>query len=290
LYKRFGRKYIYGKTGEKMNNIFMDRTTGKFSAINFIVAITIAVHAIVLLIPEIGNYLIDYCGLSPKMVIFHGQIWRLISYALLHDTQAYFHIAFNMLMLWMFGKEIEYFWGSRKFFEFYIFSALFSGVFSLFAIFLSSYVNIIGASGALMALLVIYAHYFPERQLLFLFVIPMKVKTVVIVYAIISILGTAGNYGSISHITHLGGIVAGFIWIKIGDKFDLIIRNISAFFHNCSNQKNEYVFEKQERQKNNRAEEVDKILDKINLYGIQSLTQHERKILQDASADCHKSR
>lgn len=268
-----------------MNTVFTDKNTGNFSAINFIMIITCAIQAVVFLMPNWGMYLIKYGGLSPRMVIFHGEVWRIISYALLHDPSSFFHIGFNMLILWMFGKEIECFWGSRKFFVFYIFTALFSGIFSLLAIFLSSpYINIIGASGALMALLVIYAYYYPDRELLFFFFIPMKVKTAVIIYAIISVLGTTSNYGNVSHITHLGGIIAGFLWIKIGDKLDLIIRNVSAYFHNISTEKSEYTF-KVEQPQNSRAQEVDRILDKINQYGIQSLTPAERKILQNASAD-----
>lgn len=269
-------------------NIFRDKYTGQFSAISFLVWITVAIQAVIFLLPSIGAYITYYGGLIPQKV-FQGQIWRIASYAFVHDPRSFFHIAFNMLGLWMFGKEIEYMWGNRKFFEFYFFTAIFAGIFSLLTVFFSSaYINIIGASGALMALLVVYAYYFPNRQLLFFFVFPMKVKTAVIVYAVISIFGTSSSIGGISHITHLGGLVAGFLWIAIGDKFDLAIRSIAAFFQNNSTKKNvdyeSYDFEKP-RKTNLRAEEVDKILDKINRYGIQSLTAEERKILQDASAN-----
>jgi len=276
-----------------MNNIFLDKNTGNFSAVNFIMIITIAVHAVVMLFPNTaGQFLIAYCGLSPRAVIYHGQVWRVISYALLHDPNMFFHILFNMLMLWMFGKEIEYMWGNRKFFVFYIFAALFSGIFSLLAIFFSSpFINIIGASGALMALLVVYAYYFPDRQLLFLFFIPMKIRTAVVVFAAISVFGTANNYGNVSHITHLGGIAAGFLWVQIGDKLDLIVRSISAFFQNISTKRgNDYNFQKERRQKTINAGEIDRILDKINRSGILSLTPNERKTLREASADYKKNK
>jgi membrane associated rhomboid family serine protease len=269
-----------------MNNLFTDKNTGNFSAINFIVIITVAIHAIVLLMPSLGACLTDYGGLSPKKVLFGAQVWRIITYAFLHDPQLLFHIAFNMLGLYMFGKEIEYMWGNRRFFEFYILSALFAGVFSLLAIFISSpYINIIGASGALMALLVVYAYYFPERQLLFLFVIPMKVKTAVVIYAVISVFGTTGNVGNVSHITHLGGLIAGFLWIHIGDRFDLLIRNITAFFQNAFTRKSMENYKFPKPQPNSKAERINKILDKINRCGIQSLTAAERKFLQESSAD-----
>jgi len=271
-------------------SIFIDKYTRKFSAINCIVWITLAIYLIGFLFPAVRTQFLTYGGLSPNAVL-GGQVWRLLSYALLHDPFSLFHIAFNMLGLWMFGKEIEYMWGSRKFFEFYIFTALFAGLFSLLTIFIGSpYINIIGASGALMALLVVYAYYFPDRQLLFFFIFPMKVKTAVIVYAVISVMGTSSSFGGVAHITHLGGIIAGFVWINIGDKLDLLVRNVSAIFQNSSkkSKKNDeyynYDFGKPKPQ-NRRAEEVDKILDKINRSGIQSLTQAERKILQEASAN-----
>jgi len=136
---------------------------------------------------------------------------------------------------------------------------------------------------------VVYAYYFPDRKLLFFFIIPMKVRTAVIVFALISIWGSGSSFFNISHITHLGGIVAGFVWIAIGDKFDLFMRNIIAFFQNKSTKQssvdyNSYDFDKPKRQNYN-AEEVDKILDKINRSGIQSLTPAERKVLQEASAN-----
>ena len=268
-----------------MSNIFIDKNTRKFSAINFIMTVTVTVHLIVFLLPSIGMYLVNYGGLSPKLVIFGGQVWRLVTYAFLHDPSALFHIIFNMLMLWMFGKEIEHFWGSRKFFVFYFFTAIFAGVFSLSMAASPLHVNIIGASGALMALLVIYAHYFPERQLLFFFIFPMKVKTAVIIYAVVSVLGTTNNYGNISHITHLGGMIAGFLWIKYGDKIDLGARNVAAFFQNNKTQRSDFAFQREKTKINNRAEEVSRILDKINLYGIQSLTPAERKILHEASVN-----
>ena len=282
-----GNLLFSDKTGVDMS-IFTDKYTRKFSAINFIVYTTLAIQAIIFLAPAIGREFIIWGGLFPQAV-FHGQVWRIISYAFLHDPHGFFHIAFNMLGLWMFGKEIEFMWGSRKFFGFYFFSAIFAGLISLLSVLWgAANANIIGASGAIMALLVVYAYYFPERKLLFFFIFPMKVKTAVIVYAVISVMGTSSSFGGISHITHLGGIIAGFLWINIGDRFDLIVRKIGAFFQNSSNKskKNDeyYNFEKP-TYTNMRAEEVDKILDKINRSGIQSLTASERKILQEASAD-----
>jgi len=275
-----------------MSNIFTDNNTGRFSAISFILILTLAVHAIVVFMPQIGIYIVHYGGLRPFSVI-SGEVWRLLTYAFLHSTHGIFHIAFNMLGLWMFGKEIESMWGYRRFFEFYFFTAVFAGIFSLLTLLFAPNINIIGASGALMALLVVYAYYFPNRQLLFFFFIPMKVRTAVIIYAIISIFGTANNTGGVAHITHLGGLAAGFAWIYIGDKFDLLIRNILAFFQNASTQKakkEKYTFENKQshsssQQDFGRAETVDKILDKINEHGIHSLSSAERKILQNASAD-----
>jgi len=280
-----------------MSNIFTDKNTGRFSAISFILILTLAIHALVILMPQIGMYIFGYGGLRPAAVI-HGEVWRLLTYAFLHSTHGFFHIAFNMLGLWMFGKEIEYMWGSRRFFEFYFFTAIFAGLFSLSTLFFApTNMNIIGASGAIMALLVVYAYYFPNRQLLFFFVFPMKVKTAVIIYAIVSVLGTANNnVGGVAHITHLGGLIAGFIWIQIGDRFDLVVRNIGAFFQNASTKRSqdvEYTFgsdEPSQRMNFGRAETVDKILDKINRHGIHSLSPSERKILQEASADYRNNR
>src|SRR5262245_23017870 len=107
-------------------------------------------------------------GLRPGAVLMQGRIWQLATYMFLHGGIV--HILFNMLALWMFGTELERIWGSRYFLKFYFVSGVGAGVLTvLFALLPFGFAQqlmgsvIVGASGAIYALLLAYALYFPDR-------------------------------------------------------------------------------------------------------------------------------
>ncbi len=117
-------------------------------------------------------------GLVPQS-LFHGQIWQLITYMFLHGS--FFHVAFNMLALWMFGSDLEYLWGPRRFLIYYFFTGIGAGITN--AIFdPHSAVPIVGASGAIYGLLLAFGMYFPNRPILIYFLFPMPAKYFVILF------------------------------------------------------------------------------------------------------------
>src|SRR5262249_14156536 len=73
------------------------------------------------------NDLFHFLELDPRLVM-DGQVWRLLSYAFLHDTNVWQHIVFNMLFLWWFGGDIEQIYGTREFLLFYLTAALLGGI------------------------------------------------------------------------------------------------------------------------------------------------------------------
>jgi membrane associated rhomboid family serine protease len=114
--------------------------------------------------------------------VLQGQVWRLLTYAFLHDPgvgfapgQWYFHIIFNMWFLWMFGSEMEELYGPREFLGFYLVSALVGGLAFLGVGATTGQKLCLGASGAVTAVMVLYALHFPRRNLLLFFVLPMPV-------------------------------------------------------------------------------------------------------------------
>lgn len=103
----------------------------------------------------------------------HGEIWRLLTYAFLHDPDSLMHILFNMLFLWWFGSDIESIYGPREFLSFYLLTALLGGVaFQVSAMTQGGAQYCLGASGAVTAVLVLAACHFPTRTILIFFVIP----------------------------------------------------------------------------------------------------------------------
>lgn len=219
------------------------------------------------------------------------QAWRFLTYNFVHVS--FMHFLFNMLMLWMFGDEVAEFMGHRKFVGLYIFSGVFAGVFSIpFYLFgsLSPYAMIIGASGALMGVFVAYYKFFPERTLLLFFVIPLKMKYAIWVLIALDIMMSQTN-DSIAHFTHLGGVLAGFIFmnffyrIPFWGKWFQPKRKKQHSQHNSSEKvlEGEVGYLDQDKQ-------MDAILSKVNKEGVNSLTESERQYLLKAGERLRRRR
>ncbi len=142
--------------------------------------------------------------------------WQLITYAFCHANGS--HLFFNMLGLWMFGVELELLWGSRRFIQFLVASALAAGViFAFFSLLFGSYVPIVGASGAIFGLLLAFGVLFPRRQILLFFVYQTDMRTAVFIFGalqVVLVLWNGGmNMSFLSNICHLGGMLGGWLMI-----------------------------------------------------------------------------
>jgi membrane associated rhomboid family serine protease len=153
--------------------------------------------------------------LIPHMVI-SGAVWQLVTYLFLHDPHGLFHILFNMLALWMFGTPVEQTWGTRRFLQYYFLCGVGAGVCVVLVNLLAGnpYQSTIGASGAIYGLLLAYGMLFPEQEILFMFLFPLKAKYVVMIYGAIAFLGSFQLGGTVSNLAHLGGMIFGFAYIK----------------------------------------------------------------------------
>ena len=164
----------------------------------------------------------DWLGLTPGSVVRNFRIWQLATYMFMHG--GLFHILFNMLALWMFGAELERIWGTRYFLKFYFTCGIGAGVLTVFFSLLpfdaaqSLWAStVVGASGAILGLLLAYAMYFPDRQILMFMVFPMAVKYAVILIGAIALYSSfADTGGGVASITHLGGLLVGYLMLKGG--------------------------------------------------------------------------
>lgn len=162
-----------------------------------------------------------YMGLVPAQVLGGLRVWQLATYMFLHGS--IFHILFNMLTLWMFGVELERMWGSRYFAKFYFVSGIGAGLTQLLASLVPIapfaqmyYAQTIGASGAVYGLLLAYAIYFPRRELLFYGLFPIQVRYFVLIMGGIALVSAMNGAGGVAHMAHLGGIAAGYMYLKGG--------------------------------------------------------------------------
>ena len=219
-------------------------------------------------------------GLTPSQVIFEFRIWQLFSYMFLHD--GFFHILLNMLFLWMFGREIELIWGRNEFYKYYFITGIGAGLLnSIFSF--SSTIPVVGASGAVFSVLLAFAIIYPNRLVLLYGIFPMKVKFMVLGLAVIALFSTILiQHSRISHLTHLSGMISGFIYLKGNFMLSLAKKYI--------NQKNKSAKIISMKHKKSQSEEdilikknVDKVLDKLNTEGWENLTDSEQQILYRAS-------
>jgi membrane associated rhomboid family serine protease len=233
---------------------------------------------VVQLVPWLGEKVTVFGALVPSLAIAHGQVWRLVTYLFLH-SQDPFHIIFNMLALWMFGVEMEEFWGTKRFVTFYFIAGAGAGLFSV----LQWDSFIIGASGAILALLTAYAYYFPGRTILIFFIFPVPVRLAVVIIGIMSLIGARSGAGGIAYLTHLGGIAVALLYIKYYRSFATWMQERKLPRHNKTRNL-QFRPKKEEPLKPRYFEDViDPILKKISEKGMDSLTDDERKKLEDAS-------
>jgi membrane associated rhomboid family serine protease len=160
-------------------------------------------------------------GLSPEAVLTQGFVWQLATYLFLHA--GVFHILFNMLTVWMFGVDLERRWGTQAFVRYYAVTGIGAGVCMVLVSLLpldatrsTYYATTIGASGAVYGLLMAWAIIFPHRTILFFGVFPLTARVFVLIMGAIAFLqaASAGGGGTVAHLAHLGGLAAGWWYLK----------------------------------------------------------------------------
>jgi membrane associated rhomboid family serine protease len=145
--------------------------------------------------------------------------WQLLTYGFLHGN--FMHLAFNMLTLAMFGSQVEYVWGQRRFLTFYLVCVAGAALCQLTVGWWTlsqggeAYPTV-GASGGIFGLLLAYGMLFPNQRVMLLFPpIPMKARTLVILYAVAELLfGLNGWQPGVAHFAHLGGMLFGWLLIR----------------------------------------------------------------------------
>jgi len=152
-----------------------------------------------------------YFGLVPILVWKKYFLWQLFTYIFLHG--GFPHILFNLLALYMFGGELENYWGSKKFLFYFFFCGIGAGICTvIFSPY--QFVPTIGASGAIYGLLLAFGWLFPNRPILIYFLLPIPAKYFVIIFGLIEFFSSmGGSGGGVAHLTHLGGLLFGLFYM-----------------------------------------------------------------------------
>jgi membrane associated rhomboid family serine protease len=204
--------------------------------------------------------------------------WTLVTYMFLHGGLG--HIFWNMLGLYFFGPRVESRMGSQRFLTLYLVSGV-AG--ALLSVVLAPRYPIIGASGAVLGVLMAFARFWPRERLFIWGIIPVEARWLVIIYAAIDILGFNG-FGrlGIANVAHLGGFAGALLYLLFLDRRQGARRFKQAATPRVAESAlgNWRSVDRASIHSVNR-EEVDRILDKINATGLASLTPQERQFLSN---------
>ena len=237
---------------------------------------------------------LHYVSLSSNPMDLLWKPWSVISYSFFHS--GFFHIFFNLIVLNFSSQLFLTFFNQKQLLGLYLLAAVFSGLIFVFSFYLMNIVSpIVGASGAIMAILVATATYQPLMNLRLLIIGNVKLWHVTVVILLIDLMQIQSE-NSGGHIAHLAGAFFGFIFIKLlqnGTDLSKIVSNLLDFFVNLFTKSPSTPFTKVHRNykkpivnepskiitKDKTQQQIDEILDKISRSGYDCLTKEEKEFL-----------
>jgi membrane associated rhomboid family serine protease len=173
--------------------------------------------------PAATPWVNHFFGLVPRGVVLGLRLWQPFTYIFLHG--GLFHLLINMLILWMFGRDLELVWGKRRFLNYFLLCGVGAGLLTVIVKLLPaiwgttpSDVPTIGASGAIFGILIANAILFPDRRI-WLIPLPITIpmRPYVAVMGAIEFFSTLGSGGdNVSHLCHLGGMLVGWLYLRRG--------------------------------------------------------------------------
>lgn len=166
---------------------------------------------VVYVVQGIFPALIPIFALSSQR-LFQGWIWQLLSFNFLHANLM--HLVFNLLMIWMFGSELERHLGRKRFCYLMAVSGVGAG-FCQAVVMAGAPGLILGASGIVFGLLLVYGITWPNRVVLVMLIFPMKVKWMVLLFGVIEFMAVVGDtQPGIANLAHLGGMAFAYLFMR----------------------------------------------------------------------------
>ena len=178
-----------------------------------LIIINVLIFMATALLPKAGNAIMEYCALLLGTPFFH--VYQFITYMFLHAN--FEHIFFNMFALWMFGRTLEYELGQKRFLTYYMVCGIGAALIQyLTALAFGEFpLVLVGASGAVMGLLLAFGVLHPNAVIMLLIPpIPMKAKWFVVIYGVIELFLGWRGVGNVAHFAHVGGMLWGFLLLQ----------------------------------------------------------------------------
>ena len=270
---------------------YRDRTTGYSFGygltpwVKRLLIANVVMYMAMLAVPALGVWL----ALVPAETLTRP--WTLVTYMFVHG--GFFHLFFNMIVLFFFGPPLEGLWGGKEFLRFYLVAGLGGAAFS----YIFAYEHaVVGASGAMYGVMLAFAMNWPDMPIHIWGILPVKAKWLVGFLAAVSILSLVGGQeDGVAHFAHLGGFATGYLYLKLDHQLTNRLKRLREFVDrrrltvSSGAGGGEEVVEAPRRRRTGRRnedqvlDEVDRVLDKISEEGLQSLSDDELALLDQVS-------
>lgn len=176
-----------------------------------LMGINLAVFFLASVSPRITSYL----AMNPVLTIRDGFVWQPFTYMFAHS--GFSHLLYNMLGLFFFGTQVENEMGSYEFLLFYLLTGFLAGVASLAIYWFTQtyYVFLLGASGAVFAVLLAFATYYPNARIFIFGVLPIRAAVLVAVFTAFELFSQMFGRSNVAHLTHLAGFLFAYLYFLI---------------------------------------------------------------------------
>ena len=273
----------------------------------FINALVYILSGLIVFLFKLSDYAVSqWFHLPTGFIEFIVKPWTLITYSFFHG--GFFHILFNMILLYFSGRIFLNLFGNRRFLNVYFLGAMAGGLvflisYNLFPVFLETNTYLIGASAAVMAILIFVCTYIPNQEVRVIF-FNVKLWHIGAFFVLLDLIQIPiSNPGG--HLAHLGGALLGFIYARklnegkdIGAWFGNTVASFGSWFKpskkkplrtvhrkKVKTQARSRTHSQQGRSKDIHQQKIDAILDKISKSGYESLSKEEKDYLFQAGKD-----
>lgn len=241
------------------------------SAVGRIIIATVVMFFVQNLIPAVEAWL----ALTPRLVLEHLYVWQLVTYMFLHGD--FWHLFFNLMVLYFIGNMVEGVFGRKRFLQYYLVCGIGGGLLHMLFDYSAS---VVGASGAIFGLYLAAAMLFPDAYVYLYFVLPVKIKYLVIGLTVLQLANGITGKAGIAYFAHIGGMLAGLTFFR-----DQIARRLGAAGprkRRGPTWQPRFGMPKK-RPAGESAGNIDSILDKISAKGYENLSPTEKRILENYS-------
>ena len=235
-----------------------------------------------LLIANIAMFFLQLVpGVKEQLVLIPAKwwyVWNYITFQFLHADPM--HLIFNMIGLYFLGMVLEGAWGQKRFAIFYFACGVFAGICHVVATFAMGgkpWIPLLGASGGVYGIVVACAILFPQiRLILVFFLVPIRFAALLFLGIAVYYILQGGSGGGVAHAAHLGGAVMAGVWVWV-------LPRLRGAAQEASLKRRQGAWDRKMKQRAGEQAEIDRILDKIKVNGLNSLSRREKDTLQQAT-------